>query len=83
VTYRTGGLHDPGRPDKLKIDLPREVRVEPVGPGQTLSQMFADGELDAVYSPRTPRRFQAGDGRVRRLRSVTGSDSYCGTQVAT
>ena len=72
VTYRTGGLHQPGRPEKLKVDLPPEVRVEPIGPHQTLSEMLADGEIDAVYTPRTPHSFLAGDGRVRRLFDPAG-----------
>jgi 4,5-dihydroxyphthalate decarboxylase len=79
VTYRTGGLHDPGRPEKLKVELPPGVRVEPIGPGRTLSQMLADGELDAVYSPRTPRSFLAGDGRVRRLFDASAEVDYFAT----
>jgi 4,5-dihydroxyphthalate decarboxylase len=72
VTYRTGGLHDPGRPEKLAVDLDPRIRIEPIGPGRTLSEMLAEGEIDAVYSPRTPRSFLAGDGRVRRLFDPSG-----------
>jgi 4,5-dihydroxyphthalate decarboxylase len=67
VRYRTGGLHEPGRPEKLRIQLPDDVDVAPIAPGQNLSDMLAAGELDAIYSPRTPRCFAAGDPRVRRL----------------
>jgi 4,5-dihydroxyphthalate decarboxylase len=67
VRYRTGGLHEPGRPEKLPIRLPVGIDIAPVGPGQTLSDLLADGTIDAVYSPRTPRSFAVGDGRVRRL----------------
>ncbi|NJC84454.1 ABC transporter substrate-binding protein [Planosporangium mesophilum] len=67
VTYRTGGLHQPGRPEKLKVHLPPAVRVEPIGPRQTLSEMLATGEIDAVYTPRTPESFTRGDSGVRRL----------------
>jgi 4,5-dihydroxyphthalate decarboxylase len=72
VTYRTGGLHQAGRPEKLKVDLPPEVRVEPIGPGQTLSEMLATGEIDAVYTPRTPDSFARGDSGVRRLFDPSG-----------
>lgn len=72
VTYRTGGLHDPGRPEKLKVDLPAGVRVEPIGPDQTLAEMLAGGEIDAVYTPRVPRTFDDGTGRVRRLFEPSG-----------
>ena len=65
VRYRTGGQHEPGRVAKLVHDLPPEVDIEPIGAGQTLSEMLADGQLDALYTPRVPRSFT--DGRVRRL----------------
>jgi len=67
VTYRTGGEEQPGRPEKLKLDLPANIRVEPIGETQTLSQMLLDGEIDALYTARTPSTFLTGGGRVRRL----------------
>jgi 4,5-dihydroxyphthalate decarboxylase len=72
VTYRTGGLHQPGRPEKLAVALPPEVRIEPIGPGQTLSDMLASGEIDALYTPRTPESFARGDTGVRRLFDPSG-----------
>jgi 4,5-dihydroxyphthalate decarboxylase len=67
VRYRTGGLHAPGRIEKMRVDLPAGVDVSPIGPDQTLAQMLVDGEIDAIYSPRTPRPLLDGDSRVRRL----------------
>jgi 4,5-dihydroxyphthalate decarboxylase len=67
VTYLTGGLEEPGRPEKLALDLPAGIRVGRIGPDQTLSAMLAAGEIDALYTARTPSSFRAGDGRVRRL----------------
>jgi 4,5-dihydroxyphthalate decarboxylase len=68
VRYRTGGLHQPGRTEKVALEnLPKEIDIAPVPPGQTLSDMLANGELDALYSPRVPNSFQSGDRRVRRL----------------
>jgi 4,5-dihydroxyphthalate decarboxylase len=67
VIYRTGGLHQPGRVEKVKVQLPPDVRIQPIGPGQTLSEMLATGEIDALYSPRTPHSFSHGDRGVRRL----------------
>ncbi len=66
VTYSTGGEEEPGRSEKLKLDLPANIRVERIGESQTLSQMLADGEIDALYTARKPSSFN-GDGRVRRL----------------
>lgn len=67
VRYRTGGLHAPGRAEKLRLDLPGDLDIAPIPPGGTLSEMLAAGELDAVYSPRTPACFRAGHPAVRRL----------------
>ena len=66
VRYRTGGLHAPGRAEKLRIALPGDIDIAPIPRGRTLSDMLAIGELDAVYSPRTPQCFHAGTA-VRRL----------------
>jgi 4,5-dihydroxyphthalate decarboxylase len=66
VTYVTGGEEEPGRPEKLKLDLPAGIRIEPIGPTQTLSAMLASGEIDALHTARMPSTFQSG-GSVRRL----------------
>jgi 4,5-dihydroxyphthalate decarboxylase len=67
VTYVTGGEETPGRSEKLKLDLPPSIRVERIGPHQTLAQMLRDGEIDALYTARAPSSFRAGDDRVVRL----------------
>jgi len=72
VSYRTGGLHQPGRVEKLKVDLPEGIDIRPIGPGQTLSDMLATGEIDALYTPRTPRSFAEGGHGVRRLFDPAG-----------
>jgi 4,5-dihydroxyphthalate decarboxylase len=65
VTYVTGGEEEPNRTEKLKLDLPDNIRVERIGPDQTLAQMLASGEIDALHTARKPSTF---DGqRVRRL----------------
>lgn len=65
--YRFGGEEEPGRIEKIKLDLPPNIRLQAIGPTQTLSQMLAEGEIDALYTARAPSSFTRGDGRVRRL----------------
>jgi 4,5-dihydroxyphthalate decarboxylase len=65
VRYWTGGLHAPGRSAKLTHVAPPGVEIAAVPEGRTLSGLLAAGEIDAVYSPRTPRAFL--DGTARRL----------------
>jgi hypothetical protein len=67
VTYLTGGQERPGRVEKARLDLPPNIRVERIPPGKTLSVMLAEGEVDALCTPRIPRPFVARDPRVRRL----------------
>ena len=66
VTYHTGGEEEPGRDEKIKLDLPPNIRVQPIGPSQTLSAMLASGEIDALHTARMPSTFAPG-GNVRRL----------------
>ena len=67
VRYRTGGLHRPGRPEKLPVSLPGDIDISPAGPGETLSDLLATGGIDALYTPRTPRCFAQGHPAVGRL----------------
>jgi 4,5-dihydroxyphthalate decarboxylase len=67
VEYWTGGEEQPGREEKITLDLPPEFRVHRIGTNQTLSKMLADGELDALYSPRIPSTFVSRSKEVRRL----------------
>jgi 4,5-dihydroxyphthalate decarboxylase len=67
VTYFTGGEEEPGRSEKLALDLPPDIRVERIGPTQTLSSMLARGDIDALYTARMPSSFRSGDGAVTRL----------------
>jgi len=67
VEYFTGGVEQTGREEKLKLDLPARIRITPIGATNTLAQMLADGEIDALYTARTPSSFAARPGTVRRL----------------
>jgi 4,5-dihydroxyphthalate decarboxylase len=67
MRYRTGGLHSPGRAEKLRLSLPADIDIAPIPAGRTLSDMLAAGELDAIYSPRTPQCFRDHRPGVRRL----------------
>lgn len=67
VTYFTGGEEEPGRDEKLKLNLPERFKLVPIGPGQTLSAMLADGEIDALHTARTPSTFYSRPDAVRRL----------------
>ena len=67
VRYRTGGLHEPGRVAKVTHDPPPGVQIEPIPADRTLADMLVTGEIDALYTPRTPRPFGQRHPGVRRL----------------
>ena len=67
VEHFSGGEEEPGRDEKIKLDLPSSIRVRPIGASQTLSQMIADGEIDALVTARAPSTFQSRPNDVKRL----------------
>src|SRR5690606_13585328 len=52
VTWVRGGIEEPGRPEKIKLQLPEGIRLENAPEGKTISQMLSDGELDGFIAPR-------------------------------
>jgi 4,5-dihydroxyphthalate decarboxylase len=66
-THFTGGQEQAGREEKLKLDLPSNIRVSPIPASKTLSRMLADGEIDVLHSPRIPSTLHSEPIRVRRL----------------
>jgi 4,5-dihydroxyphthalate decarboxylase len=66
VHYRTGGLHEAGRPEKLRLDLPERFDVRPIDRSETLDGLLVSGAIDALYTARAPRSF-GPSGPVRRL----------------
>ena len=67
VEYFTGGEEEIGREEKLRLELPAQFNVRRIGKTQTLSQMLADGEVDALHTARIPSTFHTRPGTVRRL----------------
>jgi 4,5-dihydroxyphthalate decarboxylase len=67
VLYLTGGEEEPNRPEKLKLNLPENIKVERIGKDKTLAKMLMDGEIDALHTARAPSTFYNGSGRVVRL----------------
>jgi 4,5-dihydroxyphthalate decarboxylase len=57
ITWVRGGYEQPGRIEKIALNLPRDVRVEDAPEGATISGMLANGEIDAVIGPRAPSCF--------------------------
>lgn len=54
VTWVRGGIDEPGRPEKIKLDLPSDIRLENAPEGVTISDMLDRGEIEGFIGPRPP-----------------------------
>lgn len=66
VRYRTGGLHSPGRVEKIAI-TPPGIDIAPIPADRTLNDMLVSGEIDALHTPRVPTSYLERNPAVRRL----------------
>lgn len=76
IIWVRGGMDTPGRPEKIALDLPPEVRVEPAPEGATLNAMLAAGEIDGFIGPRAPRCFAEGHPQVARLFDTAAAEDW-------
>ena len=65
MRWRNGGLEEPGRVEKIPLQLPKGVELAPIGEGKTLSAMLAAGEIDALVSARWPSSLGRSPGVAR------------------
>ncbi|MDB5974775.1 MAG: hypothetical protein JWR07_1535 [Nevskia sp.] len=64
ITWVRGGMETPGRPEKIPLQLPPDIRIETAPEDVTLSQMLERGEIDAIIGPRAPSCFEQGNPQV-------------------
>lgn len=67
VHWRTGALDQGVRHERLALDLPQDMRVEPIKDGETLQDLLLAGEIDALLAPNPPKAFLEGDARIERI----------------
>jgi 4,5-dihydroxyphthalate decarboxylase len=54
VQWVRGGIDTPGRPEKIKLQLPPDVKLENAPEGVTISEMLDRGDIDGFIAPRPP-----------------------------
>ena len=64
IRWVRGGLVEAGRLEKIAITLPKDVKLDNIAPGRTLSSMLESGEIDGVIAPRVPAPFERGHPHV-------------------
>ena len=67
VRFFTGGLNEPGLQERIRIAPAPGYRIEPIGAGETLSDLLRGGAIDAVIAPQPPACFGDPTVAVRRL----------------
>jgi len=56
-----------GRADRMRLDLPADLRIKPAPAGSELSDMLERGEIDFLITGNNPVSFRRGAPTVRRL----------------
>ena len=67
ITWVRGGIDTPGRPEKIGLTLPADVRVEDAPAGVTISDLLDRGEIAGFIAPRPPGGAAARNPQVRWL----------------
>ena len=67
MKWRTGGLEQPGREERTPLKLPDSFDCAPIPANETLSNLLATGDLDALICPPVPSCFRDGVANVARL----------------
>ncbi len=66
IEWIQAGVDQPGRIEKVKLNLPPGVKVTP-RPDKSLNEMLLSGELDAVFTAHALPSFEQGHPNIRRL----------------
>ncbi len=67
LRYRRGATNFAGLKERLPLDLPASVDIEPIPADKSTNDLIVAGELDAIIAPQPPQPFVDGDPRVTRL----------------
>ena len=67
MQWWNGGLDEPGRIEKLALNLPADVHLASIPATETLNDWLLEGKLDALATARPPSSFRKRDPRVRQL----------------
>jgi 4,5-dihydroxyphthalate decarboxylase len=64
VIWVRGGMEQPGRVEKIDLDLPADVRLEEAPRNRTLSELLEQGDIDGIVGPRLPACFGKPNTKV-------------------
>jgi 4,5-dihydroxyphthalate decarboxylase len=67
VMWRSGGVEEPGRDERMPLRVPAGIDLQPLPAGGTLTQMLNDGKLDAVMTARALSSYVNGVPNIGRM----------------
>jgi 4,5-dihydroxyphthalate decarboxylase len=67
IAWVRGGIETPGRPEKIGLTLPLDVRLEEAPADRTISDLLDSGDIDGFIAPRPPAGAAARNPQVRWL----------------
>ena len=73
IHWRTGAPDTGVRHERLSLDLPECMVVEPIRDGETLQDLLLRGDLDALLAPNPPSVFLSGNPEIIRIVKDFGS----------
>jgi len=66
IDWYQAGVNQPGRIEKVKLNLPAGVKVTP-RPDKSLGTLLIDGDVDAIMSAHPPHQYEEGNPNIVRL----------------
>lgn len=78
IEWVRGGMHTPGRPEKIAVQVPKNVKLVQAPEGATLNELLVEGEIDGFIGPRSLRCFDEGNSKIQRLfqDSIAAAEDY-------
>jgi 4,5-dihydroxyphthalate decarboxylase len=67
IIWMRGGIEEPGRPEKINLTLPPEIRIVDAPADKALNTLLEAGEIDGFIGPRAPSCFDRRHPHVARL----------------
>ncbi len=67
IHWVRGGMNSPGRPEKIAIKLPGDVKMTAAPEDKSLNDLLISGEIDGFIGPRSPKCFDDQISNVGRL----------------
>ncbi|WP_233835821.1 ABC transporter substrate-binding protein [Paraburkholderia sp. ZP32-5] len=67
IRWRTGGVEQPGRHEKVSYTNDSGIEIEPIPADQTLNQWLLEGRIDGIVAPRAPSVFSDEHPEIGRL----------------